>query len=79
MSWLSFGLPGALTPAQKIQAPCPCEAQPGLGTGSCEGAHGEVLVIWTQSKEARNVLGTREWAWHVARFASPHQPSLSKG
>ena len=36
--------------------------------------HGEVLVIWTQGKEVRNVLGTQEWGWHRARFFSPFFP-----
>lgn len=74
LSWHPWG-PDAV---QKVQASCPCEAQPGLGTGSCEGVHG---CYWSldQSKEVRNMLGTEGWGWHMARFSSPHQPSLSKG
>lgn len=76
-SWLSLGIPGAPMPVQRVQAPCPREAQPGLGTGS--GGGGCMGRCWSFGPTARRLemcWGLRSGGGVCLGFLLPHPPSL---
>lgn len=77
MSWLSLGIPGAPMPVQRVQAPCPREAQPGLGTGSGEG--GCMGRCWSFGPTARRLemcWGLRSGGGMWLGFLLPHPPAF---